>query len=79
MGFFKAMNHKVEIAPPNPRWDMMKAKICQNYIANKSKKKYISIMIPFLILIINYFLKKNAIISVKLLKIDRKSIQISVL
>ena len=57
----------------------MQAKICSDYIKAKIIKKCIAIVMPFLILIINYFLKKNAISTVNSMMIDRKSEQISIL
>ncbi len=57
----------------------MQAKICSDYIKAKIIKKCIAIIMPFLILIINYFLKKNATSTVNSMMIDRKSEQISIL
>ena len=51
----------------------MEAKICADYIKAKIIKKGIKYFMPVLILMINYFLKKNAISSVNSMKIDRKS------
>lgn len=59
-GYFGALRHKEEVKIPG-NWRPLNSKVCSSYVFAKSVKKMISFFSPFIVLIINYFLKKNAI------------------